>query len=156
MAISTKEELQFLLHRGWEIEKKFESLAAWKGFVSIDSSHRMVVLTLARESHKHRLSLEKLLKKLGLEAPTNEIPGGTFDFTGMLDAEILQKIIMQDEIARDLYTKILENIDPKFISILSDEKRIEFLRLTLRHIVEDETRHINMVRKIAGHIERIL
>ena len=155
MAISTKEELQFLLHRGWEIEKKFESLSAWSGFVAVGSNYRMTVLTLAKDSHLHRLNLEKLLKTLDLEAPTNEIPEGTFDFTGMLDSEILQKTIEQDEIVRDLYTKIVENTDPKIVSALSGGKDVEFFYQTLKQMVEDETRHINMVRKIKGHIKRI-
>ena len=86
MAISTREELQFLLYRGWEKEKEFESLSAWKGFVSVGSDYRMTILTLARDSHRHRLNLEELLQKLGLEAPTNEIPEVTFDFDGMLDS----------------------------------------------------------------------
>jgi len=155
LSISTKEELQFLIHRAWEIEKKFESLSAWKGFVSMGSTYRPTVLTLAGESYIHRLNLEKLLKTLDLEAPTDEIPDGTFDFTGMLDSEILQKIIEQDEIARDLYTKIVENTDPKVVSALLGGKDVEFFYETLKQMVKDETRHINMVRKIAGYIERI-
>ena len=44
MAISTKEELQFLLHRGIEIEKKFESFSALKGFVVFLSGGKNVEL----------------------------------------------------------------------------------------------------------------
>ena len=89
MAISTKEELQFLLHRSWEIEKNFESLSVWKGFVALDSNYRKTVLTLARDSLKHRLELEKLLKTLNLESPNSEIIKEAFNFEGMLDVEIL-------------------------------------------------------------------
>jgi hypothetical protein len=155
MAISTKEELQFLLHSAWEIEKKFESLSAWKGFVAVDSNYRMLTLTLARDSHMHRLNLEKLLKTLGLEAPTNEIPEGTFDFTGMLDSEILQQTIRQDEIVRDLYTKIVECTDPKIVSALSGKKDVDFFYQTLKQMFNDEMRHIDMVQKVAGHIKRV-
>ena len=73
----------------------------------------------------------------------------------MLDSEILQKTIEQDEIARDLYTKIVENTDPKTVSALSGGKDVEFFYQTLKQMVEDETRHMNMVRKITGHIKRI-
>ena len=156
MTISNKEELQFLLHRGWEIEKKFESFAAWEGFVSVNSTHRMTVLTLARDSHKHRLQLEKLLNTLGLEAPTNEIPERAFDFTGMLDAEVLHRVIEQDEIARDLYTRILESTDQKLVSALSGGKDVEFFYETLKQMVKDEARHISMVKKITGDITRII
>ena len=119
------------------------------------SNHRSTVLTLARESYMHRLNLEKLLKTLNLEAPTNEIPDENFDFTGMLDLEILQKIIENDETVRDLYTQIVDNTDPKIVSALSGEKDVEFFYKTLKKIIEDETRHIDMVRQISGHIERI-
>lgn len=156
MAISTKEELQFMLHRGWEIEKKFESLAALEGFVSIKSDHRMTVLTLARDSNKHRLQLEKLLTTLGLEAPTNEIPERAFDFTGMLEAEALAKIVENDEMARDLYKNLLENVDPKVVSALSGEENTDFFYQTLEKLVEDETKHIGMVRQVLGNITRIL
>jgi len=73
------------------------------------SSHRLTVLTLARESYAHRLNLEKILKILGLEVPTNEIPEVSFDFVGMLPAEMLLKIVEYDEMARELYNHILNN-----------------------------------------------
>ncbi len=156
MTISTKEELQYLLHRGWEIEKNFESLAAWKGFVSVDSSHRTTVLTLARESQKHRLSLEKLLKRLGLKAPKDEILERAFDFEGMLDSEVLSKIIEQDEIARDLYTKIVDNTESKLVTALSRNEDASFFYEILKQMVKDELRHISVVKKIAGDITRIV
>ena len=156
MSISTKEELQFLLHRGLEIEKKFESISAWEGFVTVDSDNRKTVLTLARDSHMHRLDLAKLLETLNLEAATNEIPDATFDFGGMLDAEILQKIIAQDEIAADLYTELAEKTDPKLVAALSGLKNVEFFYKTLEHIVEDEKKHMHMVKALTGNITRIL
>jgi hypothetical protein len=155
LSISTKEDLQFLLHRAWEIEKKFESLSAWKGFVSMGQTFRSTVLTLARESYNHRLNLEKLLKSLNLEAPTNEIPDGVFNFTDMLDLEAIQKIVENDELVRDLYAKIVESADPKVVSALSGEKNADFFYQTLKRMIEDETRHISMVRKSSGHINRI-
>ncbi len=155
MTISSKEELQFLIHRAWEIEKKFESLSAWKSFVSMGSSNRLTVLTLARESHAHRLNLEKLLKILGLEMPTNEIPEVTFEFEGVLPSEMLSKIVEYDEMARDLYNHILENTNSQIISTLYRDKDNEFYYKVLKQMIEDETKHIRMVRKISSLIERI-
>ena len=155
MTISSKDELQFLIHRAWEIEKKFESLSAWKSFVSMGSSNRLTVLTLARESHVHRLNLEKILKILGLDVPTNEIPEVTFEFEGMLPSEMLLKIVEYDEMARDLYNHILENTNSQIISTLCRGKANEFFYKVLKQMIEDETKHICMVRKISGLIERI-
>ena len=118
-------------------------------------TYRSTVLTLARESYTHRLDLENLLKALKLEMPTNEMSDGVFDFTGMVDMEAIQKIVENDEIVKDLYTKIVESTDPKIVSDLSGEKNADCLYRTLKRLIEDETRHISMVKKIAGHIERI-
>lgn len=156
MSISTKEELQFLLHRGLEIEKKFESISAWEGFVSVTSNNRKTVLTLARDSHKHRLDLEKLLEMLNLEALTSEIPDVIFNFQGMLDAEILQKIVEQDKILADLYTEIVEKTDPKLIEDLTGNDNVDFFYQMLDLIVGDEKRHLQMVNALVGTITRIL
>ena len=155
MSISTKDELQFLLHRGLEIEKKFESLSAWKGFVSVESNHRKTVLLLARDSYKHRLDLEKLLEMLHLEFSTNEFPDEPFDFEGMLDSEILYKIVEQDEIVADLYSELLDKTDPKLVSFLSGTEDVSFFYQTLKRIVEDEKRHVQTVKSLTGNITRV-
>jgi len=155
MSISTKEELQFLLHRGLEIEKNFESLSAWKGFVFVESYHRKIVLVLARESNKHALDLEKMLKTLGLELPTSEFVQGIFDFEGMLDSEILHKIVRQDEIAADIYSELVEKTDPKLVRSLSGNEDTSFFYQSLKRIIEDEKRHVSMVKSLTGAIVRI-
>ena len=155
MSISTKEELQFLLHRGLEIEKKFESMSAWKGFVTVDSYHRKIVLVLARESNKHGLDLEKMLKTLGLELPTDEFVQEIFNFEGMLDSEILYKIIRQDEIAADIYSELVEKTDPKLVRSLSGNDDTSFFYQTLKRIIEDEKRHVSMIKSLTGNIIRV-
>jgi rubrerythrin len=156
MSISTKEDLQFLLHRGLEIENKFESISAWEGFVSVTSDNRKTILTLVRDSNKHRLDLEKLLETLNLEALTSEIPDVAFDFQGMLDAEVFQKILEQDEVVADLYSEIVEKTDPKLVEALFGGKDVDFFYQTLRRIVKDEKRHVRMMNALAGAITRIL
>ena len=155
MTISTKDELQFLLHRALEIEKDFESISVWKGFVSIASKYRPTVLKLARESHQHRLELEKLLVVLKLDAPTDEIPEQAFNFEGMMDNEILQKIVENDQIAADLYSELAEKTDPKLISGLSGDENVSVFFDLLNRLVADEHRHVNMVKSITGDIIRV-
>ncbi len=155
MTISNKEELQFLLHRALEIEKDFESLSVWKGYVSISSKYRPTVLTLARDSHKHRLDLEKLLKTLGLDAPTDEIPEETFNFEGMMDMEILQRIVENDQIVADLYSELAEKTDPKLVAGLSGDENVSVFYDLLNRLVEDENKHVKMVKSVAGDIVRV-
>jgi rubrerythrin len=155
MTISTKEELQFLLHRALEIEKDFESISVWKGFVSIGSKYRPTVLTLARDSHKHRLELEKLLKSLNLDAPNDEIPEETFDFEGMMDMEILQKIVENDQIVADLYAELAKKTDPKLVAVLLGDENVSVFYDLLNRLVEDENRHVKMVKSVAGDIVRV-
>ena len=92
----------------------------------VNSENRKKVLVLARDSHRHRLNLEKLLKILNLEPTTNEIPDVTFDFEEMVDGEILQRIIEQEELARDLYTELVEKTDLKLVKDLSGGKDSSF------------------------------
>lgn len=153
--ISTKDELQYLLHRAWEIEKKFESLSAWKSYISTESKYRSTVLTLAKESYQHRLILEKMLKKLGLDSPVNEIPETYFDFNGLFYSEILEKTVQYDDMARELYVHILENTAPKVVSFLINGNDTTFFYEQLKQMIEDETRHIGMVRKTVSKIQRI-
>jgi rubrerythrin len=155
MSISTKEELEFLLHRGLDIEKKFELMSAWKGFVTVDSSRRKIVLILARESNKHALDLEKMLKTLGLKLPADELVQEIFDFEGMLDSEVLYKIIRQDEIAADIYSELVEKTDPKLVRSLSGIDDTSFFYQTLKQIIEDEKRHVSMVKSLTGNIIRV-
>ena len=155
MTISTKDELQFLLHRALEIEKDFESLSVWKGFVSISSKYRPTVITLARDSHKHRLDLEKLLKNLNLEAPTDEIPEETFDFDGMMDMEILQKIVENDQIVADLYSELAEKTDSKLVARLLGDENVSVFYDLLNRLVSDENRHVKMVKSVSGDIVRV-
>jgi rubrerythrin len=155
MVISTKEKLEFLLHRSWEIEKNFELLSIWKGFLSVGPIHRKIILKLAKESQKHKLDLEKLLEKLNLEYPKIEIPSQSFDFENMLDIEILQRIIKNDEAVLDLYIEIIEKTDTKLITSLSGAKNTDFFFNIFTRLIEDEKGHINIVKKITGTITRI-
>lgn len=155
MKISTEKELQFLLHRGWEIEKKFESLSVWKGFIAVSPAYRKIILTLGMDSENHRLALEKLLETLNLEVPTEIMLEGKFDFSGCYDAEILRKIAEQDEIAKDLYTELMKESAPKLIATLASGEAVELFRNTLAQLVKDEERHIAMVQNLAGNMKRI-
>ena len=119
------------------------------------SSYRLTVLTLAKESYTHRINLEKLLKTLGLEVSTNEIPEVTFDFVDMLPSEILLKIVDYDELARELYSQILEKFNSKIFLTLFRSKDNDFFYKTIKQMIDDETKHISMVRKVSGLIERI-
>ncbi len=155
MVISTKEELEFLIHRSWEIEKNFELLSIWEGFVSVGVIHRKTLLKLAKDSQKHKLDLEKLFEILNLEYPKIMIPRQSFDFENMLDIEILQKIIKNDEAVLDLYSEIFEKTDPKLIASLSGRKNTDFFFNIFDKLIEDEKRHVNIVRTITGTITRI-
>ena len=150
----SKEELQMLLNRAWEIEKHFESLASWKAYITVDSSYRKTLLPLLLDSEKHRVHLEQLMTTLNLTIPTNE-SNILFEFHDKYDAEVLTEIAKQEEIARDLYTSILENTDPTLIEMLTRTNDVTLFYQTLQHMVKDEKRHIELLKKITPKITRI-
>jgi hypothetical protein len=155
LTVSKKEQLEFLLHRAWEIEKKFESMSTWEAFMNVGSKYRKTVLTLAKDSHNHRLNLEEILKDLDLEAPREEIDRSEFRFEGKDSMLILQDVAKMDEAARDLYKDLAENTDPKLIAGLSSRKGARFFYQTMNQMVDDENRHVGMVRKLTGHVRRV-
>jgi rubrerythrin len=110
---------------------------------------------LARDSHKHRLELEKLLKSLNLDAPTDEIPEETFDFEGMMDMEILQRIVENDQIVADLYAELEKKTDPKLVAGLLGDENVSVFYDLFNRLVEDENRHVKMVKSVAGDIVRV-
>jgi rubrerythrin len=130
-------------------------LSIWKAFVTVGSAYRKTILTLARDSQNHRLKLEKLFKTLNLETPTNEMHESDFDFTGKCDAEILQEVVEQDEIAQDLYAELAENTDPKLVATLSSNEVVDLFFGTLTQMAKDEERHIKMAQNLAGCVKRI-
>ena len=81
---------------------------------------------------------------------------GNFDFSDKHDSETLQEIAKQDEIAKDLYSEIVEKTDPKLIAALSGEEVVELFFRTLKQLVKDEEKHVKMVEGLAGHVKRIL
>jgi rubrerythrin len=150
----SKEELQFLLNRAWEIEKYFESLTSWKGYITVDSSYRKMLLSLLLDSEKHRVQLEQLLINLNFPIPTTA-SDIHFHFQDKYDAEVLTEIAKQEEIARDLYTSIVENTDSTLIEELTRSNDTSMFYRTLDQLVKDEKRHIHLLRKNTSTITRI-
>ena len=143
-----------LLNRAWEIEKNFESLASWEAYIRVDSSYRKTLLPLLLDSEKHRVNLEKLMVELNFKTPTNEREN-IVNFKDKYDSEVLTEIVKQDEIARDLYTSIIETTDQKLFEELTRTNDATFVYQTLKQMVNDEKRHIEMVKKITGKMKRI-
>ena len=143
-----------LLNRAWEIEKNFESVASWKAYITVDSNYRKTLLPLLLDSEKHRVNLEKLMVELNFKTPTNE-KENLFTFKDKYDSEILAEIVKQDEIARDLYTSILEKTDQKLLEEILRTNDATFFYQTLKQMVNDEKRHIEIVKNITPKINRI-
>ena len=143
-----------LLNRAWEIEKNFESVASWKAYITVDSNYRKTLLPLLLDSEKHRVNLEKLMVELNFKTPTNE-KENLFNFKDKYDSEILTEIVKQDEIARDLYTSIIQKTDQKLLEELTRTNDATLFYQTLKQMVNDEKRHIELVKKITPKIKRI-
>jgi hypothetical protein len=150
----SKEELNMLLNRAWEIEKNFESLASWKAYITVDSNYRKTLITLLLDSEKHIVNLEKIMVELNFKIPTNEREM-IFNFLDKYDSEVLTEIVKQDEIARDLYITILEKTDQTLLEGLTRTKDTTFVYQTLKQMANDEKRHIEMVKKITPKMKRI-
>jgi hypothetical protein len=54
-----------------------------------------------------------------------------------------------------LYAELVEMTDPKLVSSLSGNEDASFFYEKLKRIVEDELRHVQMVKSISGNIKRV-
>ena len=150
----SKEDLQLLLERAWEIEKYFESLSSWKGYITVNSGYRKTLLPLLLDSEKHRIQLEQVMTALNFPIPTTT-SNMVFHFQDKYDSEVLTELAKQEELARDLYTSIVENTDPALINALTKTNDATVFYQPLHQIIKDEKRHLELLRKITPPLTRI-
>jgi hypothetical protein len=84
--------------------------------------------------------------KLNFKIPRNDREMIS-NFKDKYDGEILTEIAKQEEIARDLYTRILEKTDYKLFEGLTRTEDATFFYQILKQMVNDEKRHIEMMKK---------
>ena len=153
----TIDELINLLGRGYWIETQFEEASQWSAYItSMSDKGREIIFTIIKDSTRHRILLEELGKKLGvdLKSMSKSFEKRGFYFGKMKEDEIFKVILEHEIVVKDLYTRLKQHVNPDILkkSNLSTE---EFYR-AMDLLISDEERHIRMVEPHSDKTVRIL
>jgi hypothetical protein len=152
----SKNELSAFLRKGLEIERGFESMVQWEGYVQAKSDvFRSTLFTMISESEYHATLVESMLSRLGA-APTDQynLRHQVFDFSMREEQEVMREIAKSEKLALDTYMNILNSIPREETNWLNEEDKL-FMIDSLKRLVEDETRHCELASSCIGKIERI-
>lgn len=133
--------LKGMLEKAYRIEAGFESEANFKAFLEImEEEQKKVLFQLMADSEKHKVMLEEIAKKLGIELK-KEVE--EFKFS---DRRFFNEIYKFETSAKVLYEQMIQRFD----KILGEEVE------KLRELVKDEERHARLVEKFVDKTLRIL
>ncbi len=153
----TRDELINLLGRGYWIETQFEEASQWSAYItSLSERGREIVFAIIRDSTRHRILLEELGKKLGVDLKSllKDYEKRKFDFGKMKEDEIFKVILEHEIVVKDLYTRLKHHISDDILKE-SDLSAKEFHR-AMDVLIADEEKHIRMVEPHSDKTVRIL
>lgn len=133
--------LKGILEKAYRIEAGFESEANFKAFVEVmDEEQKRILFQLISDSEKHKVMIEELAKKLGIEL-TKKVE--EFNFS---DKRFFNEIYKLEKSSKVIYEQIIQ----KFGDLFGEEVE------KIRELVRDEERHIKLVEKFVDKTLRIL
>lgn len=152
-----KNELASFLKKGLEIERGFESMAQWEGYVQAKSDEfRDMLFTMISESEHHASMVTEMLTRIDVtKMDTYGLRQQVFDFSQKEESEVTRDIAKTEKLALDLYTNIRDSLESSDTSNwLSVEDKSYFIG-NLNKLIADETRHLYMATKNVGKVVRI-
>jgi|GEM_PF-3062734 len=161
MEIIELDELREMLWRANWIESQLELAVQWEAYAYISEKYRDIIFKITHESQGHRITLNRLCKKLDgidLENYTGitKIKEPELKFKHMTDQEMLSEIMKYENLALDIYKKLHFYSNRELIKkIWRGEEPEEYFK-TLQQIIKDEERHICWLKPFVGKIERIM
>ncbi|OPY31097.1 MAG: hypothetical protein A4E32_02081 [Methanomassiliicoccales archaeon PtaU1.Bin124] len=155
--LRNRNELASLLKKGLEIERGFENLAQWEGYVQAKSDmFRSTLFTMISESEHHATMVTEMLDRLDLpNQGTPPLRPQNFDFSTREEAEVMHELARNEKLVFDLYSNIRDSlIGSDTASWLSEEDR-EFMLGYLAELIEAEAEHMRLAARGVGKVERI-
>lgn len=160
--ITTQDEFVSLLGKAYWLETHFENIMQWQAYMTVkDDSYRNVLFTLSHDSEKHKGIIIQLISNFeGISTKTLEEHSGMkdkeFDLKGKWDEEIITELLKNEHLALDVYTKLHMYTDKEFIKRIWKGENSELFFKQLEFLIKEENKHINLLKPLAGKLERIL
>jgi hypothetical protein len=160
--ITTQDEFVSLLGKAYWLETHFENIMQWQAYMTVkDDSYRNVLFTLSHDSEKHKGIIIQLISNFeGISTKTLEEHSGMkdkeFNLKGKWDEEIITELLKNEHLALDVYTKLHMYTDKEFIKRIWKGENSELFFKQLEFLIKEENKHINLLKPLAGKLERIL
>ena len=158
-SITLGDDLAGYLQKALEIEKGFETMAEWEGYVSVkEKEFREVLFQLVSDSARHSRTVESLLGMVRVTADNRGLPlqPREFSFKTKSEAEIMAEISRMEHIMFDLYSDIRESLRSSGPSnLLVDPDDASAFMTSLDELVNDESRHISIISKYVRKLDRL-
>lgn len=156
--IADIEELGQYLTRAYWIESEMEIVVQWEAYMVLPETYRDVLFRLSHDSAAHKTYLKRISSKLegfDLEESIKKMSDRKFEFKGLIDEEIMAEILKFEYLSLDLYEKLYQHSSMKYIYKTWTCEDPEDYFKTLYWLIEQEKKHIELVKPLAGRIERI-
>ncbi|HIH01396.1 TPA: hypothetical protein HA259_04860 [Thermoplasmata archaeon] len=158
-SITLGDDLAGYLQKALEIERGFETLSEWEGYVGVKEKElREVLFQLVTDSAQHGRTVETLLDMVRTTADFRGLPlqPRGFNFRAKGEAEIMNEISRTENIMFDLYSDIrdaLRNSDMSSLLISPDDA--SSFMTSLDGLINDEARHISIISKYVRKLDRL-
>ncbi|UCE81470.1 MAG: hypothetical protein JSV94_03415 [Methanobacteriota archaeon] len=153
------DELADLMHKALEIERGFELIAQWEGYVGVRKKEfREILFLLVSETNGHVRTLESMIEKIRTEQDYRGPPiqQRVFNFKGKNELEILTEISKIENIMLDIYSDIRDALkESDMTKILIDKNEARPFLTALENLIDDETRHLTTTSKYVRKLDRL-
>jgi hypothetical protein len=155
--LRNRNELASLLKKALEIEKGFENMSQWEGYVQArTNAFRDTLFTMISESEHHATMVTDMLDRLNVPKQDGlPLRVQLFDYSLREESEVMRELARNEKLAMDTYSNIRDSLKATDSSTwLSEEDRIFIMRY-LQELILAEAEHVKLATKNLGKVERI-
>jgi len=153
--ISNKEELQLLFGKALWMESKLELALQWEAYMNMGEKYRDLLFTIAHDSESHSIVLREIcsnIEGLDLQKEIEVFDSKEFDLSKMIDEENFTQMLRYELLALDIYTKLNNLTNRKFLEKIWKGKNIDEYYNKLKWLVKEEERHRDLIKPLVGRV----
>ena len=157
--VENVEELESLFGRAYWIESEFEQSFQWQAYTALSEEYRDIVFRLSHDSEGHKAVLTDIIQNLNdvsMDRIKENQKQRDFQFkSNWQDSEIFTEILKYEFLVKDIYKRIKNHTSEELIKDIWDGKNLDEFFLTMKYLIEQEDKHVNLIKPHAGNIKRI-
>lgn len=157
MMFRSGSDLLVVLKKAREIERDFESISEWGGYIeNKDQTIRDGLMRIILDSQSHLETVSSMISAVKAPEPSkSDDPASiSFSFPEESMAEALGKILEKDKLAFELYSEIDAGLVDSKIEDLLSEEAIPRFRKDLSFLIAAERNHVRLVTDLMEAVKK--